>query len=65
MATYEFYMPKAKDDPERAIFPTLMWVSGKNKYIKCQILILGWWRWGVALKRVAPNKELLRSDRYE
>ena len=49
---YEIYIPKSKDDPERAITPVLMYATKSNEYIKVSILTLGWWKWGIAIKRV-------------
>lgn len=57
MSKYEIYIPKSKEDRERAVLPTIVYGSDGNQHIKVSIIALGWWKWGIALKRTTQVSE--------
>lgn len=58
---YELYIPKTKDDRERALLPTLIYAGDIYEQVKVQIIVLGWWKWGIALKRVVNTKPITKD----
>lgn len=53
MSKYKIFIPNdGGRDKERAVLPTLIYAHDKNSHKKVSVLALGWWKWGIALKKV-------------
>lgn len=41
---------RAKDDPEKAVLPALVYASEREGRVSVHMLALGWWDWSVSIR---------------